>query len=87
MTERIGSTPYIFRGRKVSPREREILVLTAVGLPSRQIAIQLSISPQTVKNHRSNAYIKLDVYSAVQAVTLLMATDQEFYDEVKQSIT
>lgn len=87
MTERVGSAPYVVRGRKVSPREREVLVLTGAGLFNKEIALQLHISPQTVKNHKSNAYIKLDVYSAVQAVTLLMATDQDFYDEVKRSIT
>ena len=87
MTERTGKAPHITSGRKVSPREREVLVLTATGLQSREIANQLYIHPQTVKNHRYNAYIKLDVHNAAQAVSFLMATDEGFYDEVKESVT
>ena len=50
------------------------------------IADKMNIAFQTVKNHRSNAYIKLDVYSAAEAIALLMVTDQNFYDEVRRSL-
>jgi len=85
--ERTGSSTAAIKGNPITPREREALILTAVGLNCRQIADKMKIANQTVKNHRSNAYIKLDVYSAFHAIALLMVTDQGFYDEVKQSLT
>lgn len=85
--ERMANGPHITRGRDVSPREREALILTAVGLGGRQIADKMNVSYQTIKNHKHNAYIKLDVYGAAAAIALLMVTDQNFYDEVKRHIT
>ena len=84
--ERIGSSTAAIKGNPITPREREALILTAVGLNCRQIADKMKIANQTVKNHRSNAYIKLDVYSAFHAIALLMVTDQGFYDEVKLAL-
>ena len=84
--QRSGSSTTAIKGNQISPREREALFYTALGLDGRMIADKMNIGFQTVKNHRSNAYIKLDVYSAAEAVALLMATDQGFYDEVKQSV-
>jgi len=84
--ERTGSSTAAIKGNPITPREREALILTAVGLNCRQIADKMKIANQTVKNHRSNAYIKLDVYSAFHAIALLMVTDQGFYDEVKRSL-
>jgi DNA-binding NarL/FixJ family response regulator len=43
----------------LTPREREILHLTAEGLKSADIATQLSISPRTVEMHRANFMRKL----------------------------
>ncbi len=43
----------------LTPREREILHLTASGLKSADIAAQLSISPRTVEMHRANFMRKL----------------------------
>ena len=84
--ERMGSSTNAIKGNQITPREREALFYTALGLNGRQIADEMNIEYQTVKNHRSNAYIKLDVYSAAEAIALLMVTDQNFYDEVKQSL-
>jgi DNA-binding NarL/FixJ family response regulator len=84
--ERMANGPHITIGGDISPREREALVLTAVGLGGRQIADEMNVSHQTIKNHKHNAYTKLGVYSAAAAVALLMATDQGFYDEVKQAL-
>jgi two-component system, NarL family, response regulator NreC len=43
----------------LTPREREVLHLTADGLKSAEIAAQLSISPRTVEMHRANYMRKL----------------------------
>jgi FixJ family two-component response regulator len=57
---------------KLSGREREILELVVAGLPTKQIARRLSISPRTVDVHRSNIGKKLEVSSfaaLVQTIT------------------
>ena len=52
----------------VSDRELEVLKLMARGLGNREIAAELSISPNTVRNHVSSVYDKLDVGSWREAV-------------------
>ena len=80
---RTGNQPHIIPGRPLTEREREILLETAMGYESKQTAQRLVISYQTVKNHKTNIYVKLDVWGAAEAVALLMVTDDEFYAEVK----
>lgn len=45
----------------LSPREKEILHLTANGLTSREIGERLDISPRTVEVHRANIKEKLNL--------------------------
>lgn len=45
---------------KLTKREYQILVLLANGYSSAQVAEELKISHQTIKNHLSSAYKKLD---------------------------
>jgi len=45
-------------GNALTQREKEILSCIAQGLSSKQIAGQLSISPNTVANHRKNMLAK-----------------------------
>lgn len=42
-------------------RERQVLVLVAEGLSTREIAGQLGLSPRTVETHRARLLTKLDV--------------------------
>ena len=86
MTERMGSEPHIIKGKPLSPREREVLFYSALDLPNKQIADKMRIAYQTVKNHKTNIYVKLDIFGVAGAIALLMATDQGFYDEVKRSL-
>ena len=86
MPPRFSQHANVVEGKPISPREREALFLTATGLVGRQIADEMNISYQTVKNHKTNAYIKLDVYSAAGAIALLMATDQGFYEDVERAL-
>lgn len=46
---------------ELSPREREVAVLAADGMPSKAIARQLGLSVRTVSNHLQNAYLKLSI--------------------------
>jgi DNA-binding NarL/FixJ family response regulator len=52
----------------LSPRETEILLLLAKGLTNKEIASQLSISFETVRNHLRHVYEKLHVHCRVEAV-------------------
>ncbi len=62
----------------LSPREREVLTLLAEGFGNAQIASQLSISEKTVRNHVSNLFDKLGVWTRAQAI--VFARDRGFGD-------
>jgi DNA-binding CsgD family transcriptional regulator len=58
-----------FAGAAVlSPRERTILELIARGQSNKEIARELGITPETVKSHVKNIFIKLEVDKRAKAV-------------------
>ncbi len=57
-------------GIGLSGREREVLRLVADGLPTKQIAVSLSISERTVKFHVNSIFHKLGAENRAQAVAL-----------------
>ncbi len=54
-------------GTPLTPRELEILRLTARGFTNRRIAARLWVTEQTVKFHLSNTYRKLGVTNRTEA--------------------
>jgi len=54
----------------LSARERQILTLLAQGLTSKEIAQQISISANTVDNHRARLLSKLGVNNTASAISL-----------------
>ncbi len=56
------------RNVKLTPRELEILGLVAEGLTNKQIATQLHVEEQTVKNHMHNILERLSLRRRHQAV-------------------
>lgn len=56
---------------EVSPRETDIVREICNGLSNREIADKLFISLQTVKDHTHRIYIKTNVRSRVQLITLV----------------
>jgi DNA-binding CsgD family transcriptional regulator len=57
----------------LSPRELEIVRLTAVGYSNREIAERLIITILTVKKHLEHIYNKLDVHNRTQMVAVARA--------------
>ena len=56
--------PYL----KLTPREKEIMILAVNGLPSKDIAAKLCLSTRTVETHRTNLMQKLDLHNQAQLV-------------------
>lgn len=54
--------------RRLNTREREVLVLTAQGHTSAQIADQLALSPRTVEHHRATLMRKLSLNTIADLV-------------------
>ena len=57
---------------RLSPRERRVLSLLADGLPTREVARQLSYSERTVKNVIHDVVTKLNARSRSQAIATAM---------------
>jgi PAS domain S-box-containing protein len=67
-----GSAPAVRLG-ELTPREREILGLVALGDTSAEIAAQLVISTETVRTHVSNAMAKTGARTRAQLVAIALA--------------
>ena len=69
MLDRVGPLPANdLAAPRLTEREREVLGLMAEGMNNRQIAGELVISENTVKNHIRNILEKLQLHSRVAAV-------------------
>jgi len=53
-------------------QEKKIIELCRDGLPSKQIADRLCISPRTVENHKNNIFRKLGINSTVEMIRYAM---------------
>ena len=58
---------------KLTPRQREVLILLAHGFSTHQIAAELHLSRETVRNHIRGVLQALDVHSRVEAVATARA--------------
>lgn len=61
---------------RLTSREREVLTLLTEGLGNADIAERLALSEKTVRNHVSNVFDKLGVWSRAQAI--VFARDRGF---------
>jgi DNA-binding CsgD family transcriptional regulator len=52
----------------ISPRELEVLQEIAAGRSNKEIALQLHVSPNTVKTHAANLYDKLGARRRTEAI-------------------
>ena len=69
----VGEDPIFGR---LTAREREVLTLLTEGLGNADIAARLDLSEKTVRNHVSNLFDKLGVWSRAQAI--VFARDRGF---------
>jgi PAS domain S-box-containing protein len=53
---------------RLTPRQHEILDLIASGLSTSEIATQLAISPETVRNHLRSLFSELHVHTRLEAI-------------------
>jgi DNA-binding NarL/FixJ family response regulator len=53
---------------KLTPREEEILILLSKGFVSKEIAVKIGVSYETVRDHLKHVYEKLHVHSRGEAV-------------------
>lgn len=76
MTSELRDDPeFGLLGKPLSVREHQILELVAEGLYHKEIAQQLGISRQTVKNHMTSILRKLGASNARRAVYLMFCTN------------
>jgi two-component system response regulator DesR len=72
--QRVGSgddvfdTPVAPSAPRLTMREREVLELVAAGLTNAEIAAELELSPNTVKEHASSMFRKLGARNRADAV-------------------
>jgi two-component system response regulator DesR len=72
---RIGAGADVFdpparaASQRLTGREREVLELVAAGLTNAEIAAELQLSPNTVKEHASTMFRKLGARNRADAVT------------------
>jgi DNA-binding CsgD family transcriptional regulator len=58
-------------GEPLTPRERDVLLLVAQGKSNKEIALDLWVTPATVKKHLEHVYYKLGVTNRTAAVAAL----------------
>jgi len=60
---------------RLSPREREVARLVALGMPNKVVARELDISEKTVHVHRQHVMEKADLGSAAELARLMLRAD------------
>ncbi len=59
-------------GGALTPREREVVQRVALGRSTPQIAVDLNLSPATVRSHVRNAMVKVGAHTRAQLVALVL---------------
>lgn len=80
LLERVNATT-------LSMRQKEVALLSAKGLPNAQIAQQLHLTPQTVKDYFKDIYARLQVNSREELVQRLAADTPPRWPERRAHIT
>ena len=59
------------RFESLTPREREVVSMVALGMANKQIGVEIGTTENTVKTHRSRAMEKMQAQSLAELVTML----------------
>ena len=62
----------------LTPRQLEVARLTAAGFTNREIAMAMTISPETVKSHLRNIMRKLDLHNREKLMRVLVNVKPEW---------
>ena len=57
--------------RRLSVRERELMLLVAEGLSNKEVAGQLDISERTVETHLQSIFRKLGIHKRIRLAVLV----------------
>jgi DNA-binding NarL/FixJ family response regulator len=68
----ISATSSTARAKALTERERTVLRDVAMGFLTKEIAVDMSISPKTVETHKANAMAKLSMKSRIDIVRYAM---------------
>ena len=66
----LESSDYFIKFRLLTERETEIIALLSKGMTSKEMAIELNLSPHTIDTHRKNILKKLNLKTSAQLVYL-----------------
>ncbi len=66
----------------LSPREREVLLLSSKGFPVREVASKLFITERTVQAHLSSVYSKFRVKNKTEALLVALKNGVLYIDEL-----
>ena len=64
----VGRHTYKLPKNSLSSRETEVCKLLIEGLPVKEVALRLNVSPNTANSHTRNAYRKLGVQNRAELV-------------------
>jgi len=77
--ERIAKLKISGQLAKLTPREKEILSLVGQGLPAKEIAERLGISPRTAEVHRANILEKTGARNGSELVRLALSAEGHLF--------
>lgn len=66
----------------LSPREREVLLLSSKGFPVKEVAAKLCITERTVQAHLSSVYSKFGAKNKTEALILALKNGVLYIDEL-----
>ncbi len=71
LQERLSQSARLENWNTLTPREKEVAELLALGMPNKTVADRLGMTTRTVQVHRAAIYLKLGVRSAAEIANLM----------------
>ncbi|MGA9041798.1 MAG: LuxR C-terminal-related transcriptional regulator [Terriglobales bacterium] len=71
---------------KITPRDAQVLQLLVQGCSNKEIAVQLKISPRTVKQHLRTLFLRAGIRDGRKRVKLATAMFQKEKEQVESCL-